>query len=286
MTVHPLLLATSGLDDSAVARRAAIDLCAASGMPLHLGLVWDVPAYPGSLPVAMYREEAARRLETEVRTVTSLGAEVGGAHLVRARRPDGILTLADRLAAGMIVTGRQARGRLQRLFIDSISDAVSRRSVIPVMVVPAEAAVWPPRRVVIGDDGSADSPAVVVTGGTIAGVLGLPVTLVHAHPRGDMPAEHATEVRAHARWLTAETGRRTHVVRLDGDPAEVLLQVGGDHRGALLVVGRRWPGRVDARGERVSTRILAHGGAACVMVPRTPARVRVRTPPRAPYAAA
>jgi hypothetical protein len=69
----PVLLADRGADDAAVARRAAADVAARTGVPVRLVTAWEVPAMvrvtpaTGDLDVVGLYESSARSAQTRVR---------------------------------------------------------------------------------------------------------------------------------------------------------------------------------------------------------------------------
>ena len=57
-------------------------------------------------------------------------------------------------SAAQVVVGAPARGRLGRTLLGSVAFPVVARACCPVVVVPADTVVTPPRHLVVGVDGS------------------------------------------------------------------------------------------------------------------------------------
>lgn len=265
--LRPILLATSGDDDDvAAARVAAVDVAGRSSAPLHLVLVWQASTAPGSLPAAVLAGGAAAKLEDEVRAVVDIGGTVSGSHLRRGFRAKQILAVAGELRARLIVTGAHGGGAVFRFLHDSVSEAVIRGSGFPVLVIRAGPPAWPPRHVVIGDNASQDSDRVVVAGGWFAGLLGVPVRLV-AVRGGNNPPLSASVIARHARTIAEMAGAAPDVLTPDGDPVDRILEAAAE-RDTLVVVGHRWPGRIEAWEKRVSTSLLHEHQGPSLIVPR------------------
>src|SRR5258708_24798402 len=87
---QPVLLADDGSDEAEVARRAAADLAAPSGVPLHIVTAWTLPATMAA-PVAPALPEGAWEIYTQGaretqdlvrRQLASLGATAVTGHVV------------------------------------------------------------------------------------------------------------------------------------------------------------------------------------------------------------
>lgn len=165
---------------------------------------------------------------------------------------------------------------MKRLVMGSISEGVIHHAQRPVLVLRGDRDAWPPKRLVIGEDGSeaAGSAAFLAAGiGKLFGVGGL---ILRAYPTlPEMDLEGRTldarmvddEVRREERTLEErasqirdELGVRLRN-RIDvGDPAARLLEAAEerDEGGqTLLAVGSRGLGSIQrARLGSVSTKIL------------------------------
>lgn len=284
-----VLLATDGSKDAALAARAATDLSIQTGAELHLVHVWkplDATAgYPGeALAVDLDRLEsrAADILEAESGRITESGAKVAGEHLESGPVPDKILDVAEEIGADMIVVGSRGLGRVKRLLLGSVSEAVVHHARCPVLVLRG---MWPPARIVIGDDGSETSRAAGELAAAIGGLFGARGTLLRAYQ--ELPetneegrisdprlvddalrrAERALEERAGE--LENALGRRPRVEIAVGDPAAAILEKADEE--VLVAVGSRGLGPVGRfRLGSVSTKVLrAAPGAILVQTPKT-----------------
>ena len=88
----------------------------------------------------------------------------------------GILGRARKLRARVIVVGSRGLGAVGRLFLGSVSRAVVRRAPLPVLV--ARGPARPPRRFLIGVDGSPHAHAAVAYVASLAHPVGGRVTLL------------------------------------------------------------------------------------------------------------
>lgn len=264
---RPILLAVSGDDSDAGARDAAVDVARRLSVPIHVLSVWNLTAGPGSLSVPVRVSAARDTLEQHVRELTAGGATVAAAHLQRGTFPaQQILAVAARVGGGLIVTGAHGGGAVLRLLHDSVSASVVRGSARPVLVVPSGRQAWPPCRVVIGDDCSAASDAVVAAGVDFASLLNLPVRLVAART-STLQTLPAAVIARHAQVLTDAAGASADMLMPEGDVLKQIVRAGGEN--ALVVVGQRWPRPHDAGVgvERLSTRLLHEHKGPCLIVP-------------------
>jgi nucleotide-binding universal stress UspA family protein len=228
-------------------------------------MVWQAATGPGSLSAAVLEAAAKARLADTVRVTLNGGGTVAGSHLRGGALAQQILEVAGRLQPRVIVTGARGGGALQRLFHDSVSEAVIRASEFPVLVVPNGASTWPPRRVVIGDDGSPNSESVITAAAWFAGLLELPVRLVAVRSAQGASISDVTLLE-HLATLGDVAGKAAEVVTPVGEPADGIMVAAGSD--ALIVVGRRWPGGAGAWKTRVSTTLLHEHRGPCLIVPR------------------
>jgi nucleotide-binding universal stress UspA family protein len=264
---RPVLLAISGDDADAGARDAAVDVARRLGAPIHVLSVWNPTTGPGSLSAPVRVSAARATLEYYVRELAAGGATIPAAHLQRGTFPaEQILALAARVGGGLIVTGAHGGGAVLRLLHDSVSASVVRGSARPVLVVPSGGQAWPPWRVVIGDDCSAASDAVVAAGVEFASLLNLPVRLV-ATRTATLRTLPAAVIARHARVLTEAAGASADMLMPEGDVLKQILRASGEH--ALVVVGQRWPRPHDVGVgiERLSARLLHEHRGPCLIVP-------------------
>src|SRR3712207_7608605 len=72
------------------------------------------------------QREAQKILDGQVKKIEGLGATVAEAHLREGSTYEEIVALATEIGVGLIAVGSRGRGRIRRLLVGSISDAVVR----------------------------------------------------------------------------------------------------------------------------------------------------------------
>lgn len=273
-----VLLATDGSKDAALAARAAVDLAMGAGSELHVAHFWqNVPttrfeAFVRSQPLA----EAKELLAAQTALLGTAGAEVTGTYLRESPAVDGVLDLAGEIGADLVVMGSRGRGPVRRLVLGSVWEGVVHHAHLPVLVLRGDGEVWPPRRVVIGDDGSGAARAAASLAAGIGGLFGAKGLVLRAYPElpkvdlegralnarmvDDDLRREERELEERAGWLEENLGVRPRV-RIDvGDPAARLLAAAEEQREGeqtLLAVGSRGLGPLGrARLGSVSTKVL------------------------------
>src|SRR5215210_2399489 len=176
-----ILLATDGSEDARLAARAAVDLSNKTGAQLHLVHAWQYVPHPVIEPGDL-EEDAGRLLQQESEFVADAGGAVREAHLVMGPPVDTILDLAEEVDADLLVVGSRERGTLEHLIVGSVSEGVVHHATRPVLVLRGGEGAWPPKRVVVGDDGSADAEQAAALALPIGQLFGAPALLVHAYP--------------------------------------------------------------------------------------------------------
>ncbi|HEX5504747.1 MAG TPA: universal stress protein [Thermomicrobiales bacterium] len=292
--LQTMLLATDGSPDAALAARAASDLCRQTGATLHVVHAWQVPtlagqaegqAYPDatvtghSAVYETYAQRAERLLAEQLAALYEAGVGTVREHLVNGHPVAAIVDLAAVVQADLIVLGSRGLGPVGRLVLGSVSEGVAHHATRPVLVLRGGADAWPPRRLVIGADGSADADRAATLAARIGHLYGATATLVHAFPelpllpfetlaegraRRDEAMQRAEEALAgRVQRVGALLGRRPDVSVVVADPAHLLLseaeQAGGP---ALLAVGSRGLGPLQRFWlGSTSTKVLraAHG---------------------------
>src|SRR3712207_346692 len=167
-----MLLATDGSEDAAQARDAAADLARRSGSELHLVHVWhDVPSpYAHAFVKRELKRQGQEVIDTQVKKIEDAGGGVAAAHLRGGRTHDEIIELSEELGAGLLILGSRGQGAVRRILMGSPSEAVVHHARVPVLVLRCAGDVWPPSRVVIGDDFSDDAKKAAALAGSIAGL--------------------------------------------------------------------------------------------------------------------
>jgi nucleotide-binding universal stress UspA family protein len=268
-----MLLATDGSRDAALAARAAGDLASRSGAELHVVHVWhSVPStrFESFIRGQLHRE-AEELLAKQADSIRDAGGVVAEAHLREGSAIDEILDLAEEIGADLIVMGSRGHGPVERIVVGSVSEGVVHHARRPVLVVRGGEEAWPPRRIVVGDDGSDIARSAAEMGVGIGELLGANVLLVRAHQEhvqlewleslphderevyeeaveeGLRSEREALEARAAELEPLAGSAPKARVAR--GDAAKNLLEAAEENGAPSLVV-------VGARGLGFARRML------------------------------
>lgn len=288
-----ILLATDGSEDAATAGRAAADLAARTGAELHLVHAWHEPAgvLPAPIPAKLFEQDARRLLDKEAERVAAGGdAKIARTHLAKDHPVDAILRLADQLRTGLIVLGSRGRGPLRRLVLGSVSEGVVHHARCPVLVVRGGRAAWPPKRIVVGDDGSDAARAAGDLAIRLGQLFDAPAMLVRAAPEPTLPMQlpeyeqdlqdrlvedsrrlGEKALRERAGELAELLGTRPETRVVTGDATVAILEAAADEPSTLVAVGSRGLGtaRRVVLGS-VSTKLLrATRGPILVQHPRS-----------------
>jgi nucleotide-binding universal stress UspA family protein len=278
-----ILLATDGSPDAVQAAEAAVDLADRSGSELHVVHVWqDVPTpYAHAFVKRELERQGQEILEEQVRKIGADGGAVAEAHLKMGRTSDEVIELGEELGAGLIVVGSRGLGPVERVLLGSRSEEIVHHARVPVLVLRRRENVWPPARVVIGDDFSEDARKAGELGAGIANLYGADALLLYVSPylleespgpEADYVLRRAEErLEERAGSLELILGRRPGTRMAAGDPAEAVLEAareGGEP--ALVAVGSRGLGMVGrVRLGSVSTKIVTAALGPVVVFPHT-----------------
>jgi nucleotide-binding universal stress UspA family protein len=279
-----ILLATDGSEDAKLAARAAADLSEKTGAELHVIHAWRYVPYP-LLEPEHYEEEAWRLLKEQTHQIA--GATVKESHLKMAPAVDAIIDLGEEIGADLIAVGSRGHGAIGRLLLGSVSEGVVHHTTRPVLVLRGGQDSWPPKRIVIGDDGSEAAKRAGELAASIGGLLGARTALVRAYPelpetdpvgraldpRAVDDALHRAEQDLHERAeeLGRLAGRRPTMEIAAGDAAVALLEEAreGDEARALVAVGSRGLGLARRlRLGSVSTKVLRAAGGPVLVYPQ------------------
>jgi nucleotide-binding universal stress UspA family protein len=272
MSVFPMkiLLATDGSKDAAEAREAATDLARRTGSELHLVHVWhDVPSpYAHAFVKRELRSQGQEILDAEIKKVEEAGYTVMGAHLRGGRTSDEVIELSEELGVGLLVVGSRGLGPVGRILMGSHSEEIVHRAHVPVLVLRSGAEVWPPSRVVIGDDYSEDAKKASEMAASIAKLYEAETLLVHAYPRllevssgsdaedSKRQAEEELERRANA--INDILGYEPRTILTSENAAVAILEAAraGDGPSLVAVASRGLGAASRARLGSISTKVV------------------------------
>jgi nucleotide-binding universal stress UspA family protein len=97
-----------------------------------------------------------------------------------------IVALAEEIGVGLIAVGSRGRGRIRRLLIGSVSDAVVRHAHCPVVVARWKAVVFP-AKMLLATDGSEEARLALQTAADLSERTGSELHVVHV---GEIPPTH------------------------------------------------------------------------------------------------
>jgi nucleotide-binding universal stress UspA family protein len=270
-----LVLATDGSENTAQARRAAVDIARMRGTKIHLLHVWhDVhTSYAHAFVKGELRRQGREILDEEVRRVQESGGTVAGSHLREGRTFEEAIRLSEETAADLLVVGSRGHRGLRRMLLGSHSEDIVHHAHHPVLVVQNGQNVWPPTRIVAGDDLSEDARKAAELAASLGKLFNAQMLLLHAVPQAPGEAVEA-KLEGRAGELEDILQKRPQIKVVAGDPADVLIEAAQEGEGpTLLAVGSRGLGPVGRlRLGSVSTRVVrAWPGAVLVYPPVGPA---------------
>jgi nucleotide-binding universal stress UspA family protein len=269
----PILLATDGSADAVHATTAAVDIAKRSGSELHLIHVWyEVHTHRARAYVKRELQRQGREiLDQEVRRIGEMGGTVTRAHLREGRTFEQVIKLGDELDAGLLLVGSHGYRGLRRMLMGSQSEDIVHHAERPVLVVRGGENVWPPARIVAGDDFSEDAGKAAELAANLGKLFGVPMLLLHAAPNLSQMSGEALEEKLEGRTGALkdilDEQPRTRVIA--GDPPEVLVGAAQEDEGpTLVVVGSRGLGQVGRlRLGSVSTKVVRAGLEAVLIYP-------------------
>jgi nucleotide-binding universal stress UspA family protein len=268
-----ILLATDGSEDTAKATKAAVDIARRSSSELHLVHVWhDVhTSHAHAYVKRELRRQGREILDEQVKRIEEEGGAVTRSHLRQGRTTDEVIKLGDRLEAGLLVVGSRGHRGLRRILLGSHSEDVVHHAHRPVLVVRRGENVWPPARIVVGDDYSEDARKAVELAGNLGKLFGARMLLLHADPHLSQVSGEAVEGKLEDRAGELEDilEERPQTTVAAGNPAEVLIEAAQEGEGPTLVaVGSRGLGPVGRlRLGSVSTKVIRAGLEAVLVYP-------------------
>ena len=149
--MNTILLATDGSASARAATDEAIALAKATGWPLHVLTVWDLPMVagygyaPGSyVPVQELceaeEEHAGEVVQKAVEAATKAGVTATSS-IRKGYAAEEICAAAKEHGAAMIIMGAHGWGAFKRLVFGSVSTGVLHHASCPVLVVRADEVV-------------------------------------------------------------------------------------------------------------------------------------------------
>ena len=251
-----VLLATQGTEFDAGAERAAIELAAKFGIPLHVVLpLVSTPEYETIAPMLDDATEAAAAAKLQKLSEASVrrGVDLVGT-VRRGEEPfREIIQEASELKADLIVLRRRGkRGFLANLLIGEMVHAVTERAPCDVLMVPQTATLWS-RGIVLATDGSPHSQRAAQVAAAVAARWALPLTVVAVAGEDDPDSRIASGWVDFALAAARAAGVSASGQIASGRPHEAILRTVEQAGADLVVLGRR--------GRNPSKRVLLGGTA-------------------------
>lgn len=146
--MNTILLATDGSVSARAATTEAIELAKATGWPLHVLTVWDLPFVagygyaPGSyVPLQELceaeEEHAGEVVKQAVASATKAGVTATSS-IRKGYAAEEICEAAEELGAALVIMGAHGWGAFKRLVFGSVSTGVLHHAKCPVLVVRTE----------------------------------------------------------------------------------------------------------------------------------------------------
>jgi nucleotide-binding universal stress UspA family protein len=250
-----------------------VDIATRSSSELHLIHVWhDVhTSHAHAYVKRELRRQGREILDEQVKRIEEEGGAVTRSHLRQGRTTDEVIKLGDRLEAGLLVVGCRGHTGLRRILLGSHSEDIVHHAHRPVLVMRRGENVWPPARIVVGDDFSEDARKAVELAANLGKSFGARMLLLHADPHLSQVSGEAVEGKLEDRAGELEDilEERPQTTVAAGNPAEVLIEAAQEGEGPTLVaVGSRGLGPVGRlRLGSVSTKVIRAGLEAVLVYP-------------------
>jgi nucleotide-binding universal stress UspA family protein len=268
-----ILLAADGTENTAQATRAAINIARSRDSEIHLIHVWhDVHTpHAHAFVKSELRRQGREILDEEAKRVGEKGGTVARSHLREGRTFEEVIKLGDELGADLLLVGSRGHRGLRRMLVGSHSEDIVHHAHRPVLVVRRGEDVWPPARIVAGDDFSEDAGKAAELAANLGKLFGAHMLLLHAVPPLPQACSEAVEAKLEDRAGELEDilQQRPQTRIVEGDSAEVLIE--GAQEGeepTLIAVGSRGlrpVGRL--RLGSVSTKVIRAGLGAILAYP-------------------
>jgi nucleotide-binding universal stress UspA family protein len=213
-----ILLATDGSENTTQATQAAVNFARWRGSQIHLIHVWHDVHTPHAH--AFVKRELRRQgreiLDEEVKRIEEQGGTVTRSHLREGRTFEEVIKLSDEREAGLLVVGSRGHRGLRRMLVGSHSEDIVHHAHRPVLVVRRGEEVWPPARIVAGDDFSEDAKKAAELAANLGKLFGARMLLLHVVPRQRQASAEAVEAKLEARAGELEDIPATAATNQDG----------------------------------------------------------------------
>jgi nucleotide-binding universal stress UspA family protein len=267
--------------------RAAVDLSNRTGSELHAVHVWhDMPSpYAHAFVKRELRRQGQEILVEQVKRIEDSGGTVAGSHLREGRASDEVIELSEELEAGLLIVGSRGLGTVKRILMGSHSEEIVHHAHIPVLVI-RHGAVWPPTRIIIGDDFSEDAKKAAELAVSIGGVYESRALLLHIHPElrrispegrtlaveefYDAVERDKKRLRRRAGELADILGSSPEIRVTEGHAAASILEVArqGEEPPLIAVGSRGIAGIRRTRLGSVSTKVVTAAEGPVLVCPR------------------
>jgi len=207
-----------------------------------------------------------------------------------------VVATAANLHADIIVIGTHGLSGIKKMFFGSTTDAILRRSKVPVLAIPRRCrkpgCTWPAGLMVASVDLNTHTRAEALAGVETAHAYGASLNIVHAVSDLHLPFwmrlnEHAlnrSRVKLAQEWLRSEIGRtdgrpfQTHVIV--GDTADAVTTFAtARHADLLIVTLPAAPGLLNFRQGGAAYRLVCRSRCPVLLV-HVPRRHVARSHPR------
>ncbi|MGN6564221.1 MAG: universal stress protein [Thermomicrobiales bacterium] len=173
------------------AGRAALALADMTGAALHVVHAWRVPevhadptlsAHERTFAAGLYEQRGRDVLAAVLERLEAAGATIAGAELRHGPPAEAVLNEAEAVGADLIVVGSRGFGPAKRVMLGSVAEAIVRGASCPVLTVRGAPGDWPPARIIVGDDGSAEARRAGELAAAIGGAAGAGGLLIREVP--------------------------------------------------------------------------------------------------------
>jgi nucleotide-binding universal stress UspA family protein len=179
--------------------------------------------------------------EAERKRIGDAGGTVTRSHLRQGRTTDEFIRLGDELEVGLLVVGSRGNGSVGHILLGSHSESIVHHAHCSVLLVRCGENIWPPGRIVAGDDSSGDAKEAAQLAANLEHLFGARM-LLHARPY--LPAASGEAVRHSGRQPEDRAGglegileERPQTRAVAGDATRALLEAEREHEGPPLVSG-------------------------------------------------